>query len=140
MSHVQIYDRAMCCSTGVCGPQVDPVLPRFAADLEWLKGSGHQVDRFNLAQEPLAFAQNSDVQKQLREAGVDCLPLVFVDGKLLSRGDYPSRENLALWTSTEIQKSDLGATGCCSSAKPAASKNLLPMADNGCCSGESGCC
>ena len=35
---VQVYDPPMCCSSGVCGPNVDPVLPRFAADLEWLKG------------------------------------------------------------------------------------------------------
>lgn len=31
----QVYDKPMCCATGVCGPQVDPVLPRFAADLDW---------------------------------------------------------------------------------------------------------
>ena len=37
---VEVYDPAMCCSTGVCGPVVDPVLPRFAADLEWLAGKG----------------------------------------------------------------------------------------------------
>ena len=30
----------MCCSTGVCGPAVDPQLPRFAADLEWLARKG----------------------------------------------------------------------------------------------------
>lgn len=52
MSKVQIFDKAMCCSTGVCGPQVDSVLPRFAADLDWLKHPGHEVQRFNLAQAP----------------------------------------------------------------------------------------
>jgi hypothetical protein len=40
MSKVQVYDKPMCCSTGICGPQVDPVLPRFAADLDWLKSQG----------------------------------------------------------------------------------------------------
>ena len=38
MSTVQVYDKPMCCSTGVCGPDVDPVLPKFAADLDWLNG------------------------------------------------------------------------------------------------------
>lgn len=122
MSRVQIYDRAMCCSTGVCGPQVDPVLPKFASDLEWLKQQGHEVDRYNLAQDPAKFAENATVQQMLGEAGVDCLPLVLVDDRVVSRNDYPSRENLALWTGTTLQ-----------------TKPSLPMADGGCC-GDSGCC
>ena len=122
MSHIQIYDRAMCCHTGVCGPQVDPVLPKFAADLEWLKEQGHRVDRFNLAQNPEPFATNSTVQKMLSEEGVDCLPLILVDGQVVSRTDYPSRQNLALWTGTKLPSSV-----------------TLPMADGGCC-GDSGCC
>ena len=58
MTKVQIYDKAMCCSTGICGPQVDPVLPKFSADLDWLKDQGHDVVRFNLAQDPAEFAKN----------------------------------------------------------------------------------
>jgi len=55
MKNLQVYDKPMCCSTGVCGPQVDPVLPRFAADLDWLKSQGNEVERFNLAQQPMAL-------------------------------------------------------------------------------------
>ncbi len=33
MTTIEVFDPAMCCSTGVCGPQVDPDLARFAADL-----------------------------------------------------------------------------------------------------------
>lgn len=95
MSTVRIYDRAMCCSTGVCGPQVDPVLPRFAADLDWLKNQGQDVVRFNLSQAPAEFAKNELVQQLLRSEGVECLPLVIVNDHLVSRGEYPSRENLA---------------------------------------------
>ncbi|PQO42437.1 arsenite efflux transporter metallochaperone ArsD [Blastopirellula marina] len=115
MSHVQIYDKPMCCSTGVCGPEVDPVLPRFAADLDWLKTQGHQVDRFNLAQQPIEFTKNADVQKLLESDGVECLPLVLVDGKPVSRGEYPSRDNLALWTGTgsKDQALPLSSGGCC---------------------------
>ncbi len=101
MSKVLIYDRPMCCSTGICGPQVDPVLPRFASDLEWLKGQGHDVERFNLAQQPQEFAGNPQVQELLRSDGTDCLPIVIVDGQVVSRGDYPSRKELAEWTSTD---------------------------------------
>lgn len=123
MSKIEVYDRAMCCSTGVCGPQVDPTLPRFAADLDWLKSQGHQVDRYNLAQEPAQFASNQLVQKMLTEDGIECLPLVLVDDRVVSCGEYPSRSNLALWTGT--------------SQKTAS----LPMADSGeCCGGSTGCC
>lgn len=124
MSNVQIYDKAMCCSTGVCGPQVDPVLPRFAADLDWLKSQGHAVTRFNLSQNPAEFAKRELVKQMLADEGVECLPLVIVDDRVVSRSEYPSRENLAMWTGTTI--------------KP---KTTLPMADSsGCCSGNTGCC
>jgi hypothetical protein len=32
MSKVQVFDPPMCCSTGVCGPEVDPALVRFASN------------------------------------------------------------------------------------------------------------
>jgi AhpD family alkylhydroperoxidase len=87
----------MCCSTGVCGPSVDPQLVRFAADLDWLKGQGVSVERFNLAQEPRAFAENVAVKDALGVSGGAALPLVQVDGEVKSRGVYPSRDELALW-------------------------------------------
>lgn len=118
MSHVQVFDKPMCCSTGVCGPQVDPVLPRFAADLDWLKSQGHEVERFNLAQQPDAFAKNADVQQLLAAKGVDCLPLVMVDGKPVSEAEYPSREKFAAWTGSVAKTTSLplsSSGGCCGS-------------------------
>lgn len=122
MSKVQVFDKALCCSTGVCGPQVDPVLPRFAADLDWLKNQGHDVERFNLAQDPAQFASHAVVQKMLSDEGIECLPLIIVDERVVSRSEYPSRDNLALWTGTKQQKP------------------TLPIADPGDCCGDTGCC
>jgi hypothetical protein len=98
MSILQVYDPAMCCSTGVCGPSVDPVLPRFSGDLEWLKSKGVQVERFNLAQEIAAFTANVIVKAALHSKGTECLPMVFVDGNVVSEGTYPTREQLASFT------------------------------------------
>ena len=53
----------MCCSTGVCGPHVDPQLPRFAADLEWLRNQGLEVARYNLAQQPRVFVETETVKQ-----------------------------------------------------------------------------
>ena len=97
MTIMHVFDPAMCCSTGVCGPSVDPQLVRFAADLDWLKSQGISVERFNLAQEPRAFAENAAVKDALEVTGEAALPLVEVDGEVKSRGVYPSRDELALW-------------------------------------------
>jgi hypothetical protein len=122
MTTIQVFDKPMCCSTGVCGPQVDPVLPRFAADLAWLKGQGHSVERFNLAQQPAAFTENRDVRQAIEAQGTDCLPLILVDGQIVSRGEYPLRDTLSLWASTEssppllvVQPANTccGGSGCC---------------------------
>ncbi len=98
MKSIQIYDKPLCCSTGVCGPQVDPVLPRFAADLDWLRNHGLSVERYNLAQEPDAFIKNGVVHELLTAKGTDCLPLIFVDGQLVDQSQYPSREMFVKWT------------------------------------------
>lgn len=95
MKKLEVYEPPMCCSSGVCGPKVDPVLPRFAGDLEWVKAQGVTVARFNLAQQPLAFAENATVREALEREDVTCLPLVLVDGSIVSRGAYPARECLA---------------------------------------------
>ena len=123
MKTIQIYDKPMCCSTGICGPQVDPVLPRFAADLDALKNAGHTVERYNLSKQPQAFIQNAEIHALLSTEGTDVLPVVMVDGQVVSRGIYPSREMLAVWTGD-------------AAAKPVS----LPIASEGCCSGSTGCC
>ena len=94
MTRVEIFDPPLCCSTGICGPEVDAELPRFAGDLAWLSRSGVEVVRFNLAQEPAAFARNPIVLEAMKK-GDDALPLVLVDGEIASTGQYPTREELA---------------------------------------------
>ena len=98
MTAVHVFDPAMCCSTGVCGPSVEPELARFAADLDWLKSQGISVERFNLSQQPGAFAADAAVKGALEAKGEGALPLVKVDGTVRSSGVYPSRAELAAWS------------------------------------------
>ena len=63
MKTIQVFDPALCCSTGVCGADVDQALVIFSADVAWAKLNGAQIDRFNLAQEPVAFAENNTVER-----------------------------------------------------------------------------
>jgi len=117
---LEVYDPAMCCPTGVCGVEVDPVLVQFAADLAWAGAQGVAVQRYNLGQEPQAFAANPAIVKEM-EAGMERLPIVVIDGQIASTGLYPSRAQLA-------QKLGLALTA--DAAPPAKS----------CCSPKTGCC
>lgn len=91
---IRVYDPAMCCSTGVCGPSVDPELVRFARDVAWLKHHGVEVERFNLAQEPAAFVENPTVLALMQEKDAAVLPVVLVGDEVVAAGAYPSRQDL----------------------------------------------
>lgn len=97
MTTIHVFDPAMCCSTGICGPSVDEQLVRFAADLDWLKSHGVQVERFNLSQQPAAFAADVEVRDALQAKGEAALPLIKVNADVQSMGMYPSRGQLAKW-------------------------------------------
>ena len=121
MPDIKVFDPPMCCSTGVCGPDEDDIPAQFASALEWAKKQGASVDRYNLAQQPGAFAQDAKVKGLLESDGVDCLPLVFVDGEVLTKAGYPSRSDLAasLGLQAEAASSDseekvAASGGCCS--------------------------
>jgi AhpD family alkylhydroperoxidase len=98
---IRVFDPPMCCSTGVCGPSVDPELVRFAADLDWLKAQGVEIERFNLSQQPFDFTGDPEVNAALQAGGVDVLPIVKVGGRIQSQGCYPTREQLAAWAEVE---------------------------------------
>lgn len=103
MKPIEIYDPAMCCSSGVCGIDSDPQLTHFAADLKRLTEAGLQVRRFSLAREPEAFVANPVIRQLLDERGSAALPAVLVDGNLVSQGRYPLLGELAAWTGFESQ-------------------------------------
>ena len=128
MASLQVFDRPLCCPTGICGPDVDPALVAFAADLRWLAGKGIAVERINPAQQPQAFATHEIVRAELQQHGNGCLPLVLVDGVVVSRGELPDRARLAAWTGVSL------AAGA-----------QLPVVSEGCCGNgdegsSTGCC
>ncbi len=129
MSKVEVFEPALCCATGVCGDDVPQELVTFSADLEFVRSRGGDVSRYNLASEPLAFAQNEAVKAFLNVAGSDGLPLVLVDGVTAMTGRYPDRVQLATWAGVQMSA--------------AVGPNLLDLTDtsaaDGCC-GDSGCC
>lgn len=88
MKNIQVYDPPMCCSTGVCGNDIDPALVNFSAMLTQLSARGVKVERYNLGQQPMAFVQNAVVKELLDKEGMESLPAIFVDGALHLKGRY----------------------------------------------------
>ena len=97
MKSIQVYDPAMCCSSGVCGPDIDPILPQVARFLHQLQEHGVKVERYNLSQQPMAFVQNAEVKAHLQFEGVEALPLIFIDGQLALKSSYPDLEKRREW-------------------------------------------
>lgn len=95
MTSLTIFDPAMCCSTGICGAEIDQKLVDFAGDLDWLKSQGIEVKRINLSSEPALFAENELVKSVLENSGVEGLPVIIAGDALKSSGQYPARETLA---------------------------------------------
>lgn len=126
MSTIAVFEPALCCSTGVCGPDVPQELVTFSADLDWLRDQGVAVSRFNLASEPGEFAGTPAVLDFLQVSGSEGLPLILVDGTIAMAGRYPSRGELARWATPKA-------------AVPA--RAALPMAGSagGCCGGGGSC-
>jgi hypothetical protein len=128
MKTLKIYDPPMCCSSGVCGPSVDPKLLKLAADVAFLKSRGVAVARYNLGHQPEAFTASPLVLAEMGEEAEN-LPLFVVEGAVKARGIYPNRAEMAAW---------FGILPEAASDKPNAE---LPMASSRCCdSGEEGCC
>lgn len=113
MPNIQIFDPALCCSTGVCGVEVDQNLVNFAADVDWAKQNGAQIERFNLAQQPMPFAENAAVKGFLERSGQEALPLILVGGEVAMAGRYPSRADLARWAKIAQVTAGTPQGGCC---------------------------
>ena len=118
-SRLQVYDPPMCCPSGVCGLEVNPQLARFFSDLDWLRQQGVEVERYSLSSHPAAFAQQQAVREALKNEGNDCLPLIVVNGSIVSKGIYPTRSDL-------MKLSGLNSKQVRAEATPAAASSVEP--------------
>ena len=131
MKKVQIFEPAMCCSTGLCGVGVDPELLRISTVLNALKNNGITVDRFNLNSAPMEFVNNKTVNRFIRSKGVSGLPITLVEGEIVISGRYPTNEELV-----KILNVSLGSLGQSNISK----FKVMPkkQGGNGCSGGN--CC
>lgn len=125
MSKMEIYDPAMCCSTGVCGPSVNPELIRVAAVIENLKKNGVEVKRYNLSSNPQAFLNNAVINRELNTKSAKILPITIVDEKIVKEAGYPTNEEFSAYlgvnldkiqsvpVKAKIRRCNRGPKGCC---------------------------
>ncbi len=93
---IQVFDPATCGPGNACGVQRDPESLRFAAALSRLREQGVTVTRANLALDRAAFSSNPVVVAEIKKNPL-VLPLVLIDGEVVSRKEYPSLGSLANW-------------------------------------------
>jgi Arsenical resistance operon protein ArsD len=136
MTTIHVFDPAMCCSTGVCGPSVDPRLALLAADLDWLRAQGVAIERFNLAQQPAAFAADAAVRAVLEAKGDTGLPVIKVNDEIKSVGEYPSRADLATWAGIVTRLPimlETAPASCCATAPGERSADTAGANGGKCC-------
>jgi len=92
---LELFEPAMCCQTGVCGPSVDQQLIDLREDLRWVQAQGATVSRHNLSSDPDAFVANAKVSGLMAAFGDGALPALLVDGEIEIHGRYASRDELA---------------------------------------------
>ena len=120
---IELFEPAMCCQSGVCGPSVDQQLIDIREDLRWAQHQGAKVTRHNLSSDPDAFVANPKVTGLMSAFGEKSLPALLVDGDIVMHGRYPTRAELAGFLA----------------AKPDPVAEL-PVSSDGCGCGSSGCC
>lgn len=89
---ITILDPAMCCSTGVCGSDVDDSLVETAAHVKWLKSLGIEVSRHNISNDAEAFKSYPEAMKELKTEGMDSLPYILMNDQILISGRYPDKQ------------------------------------------------
>jgi arsenite methyltransferase len=119
MEHrIELFEPAMCCQSGVCGPSVDQTLIDLREDLRWARHQpGVSVSRHNLTSDPDAFVANANVTGLMAAFGEPALPALVVDGEIVLHGRYPSRKELAgfLAARSEPIEQPTATGGCCGS-------------------------
>lgn len=103
MKKLAIYEPALCCSTGVCGPSVDEDLLRITGVMKKIKEMDDvMMVRYNLAANPNSFVRNKLVTDQLEIDGPDCLPLTLVDDEIVKIGAYPSNKEISAYLGIQV--------------------------------------
>src|SRR5699024_258901 len=90
-----LYEPALCCSTGVCGPSVDEDLLRITGVMKQVKEEDDvMMVRYNLASNPNSFVRNQNVIDTMQNEGQDSLPITVLDGDIVKICIYKTNKKI----------------------------------------------
>ena len=115
MLNIEIYEEAMCCSTGVCGPEPDETLIKVNQINEYLKQNQIEVQRYNMNNNPNEFIQNKEVIRLIQDKGNEVLPITFIEGNIAKTGAYITQEEADEIITVNQMRNEgcCGGDGCC---------------------------
>ena len=115
MKKMIIFEPAMCCSTGVCGPSVDETLLRITTVVNTLQNKGILIERYNLSSNPQIFVDNKIINEILEKDGVDSLPVTVLDGEVIKQKEYPTNSEICkyLEITEDLLNIEKESKGCC---------------------------
>ena len=86
-----IYEGAMCCPTGICGPEPDKDLIVFNETLKKLQDEYDgrlTIIRASLVFNSLAFSANGEIRQLVKENGPGILPITTMNGRIVAKQKY----------------------------------------------------
>ena len=96
MTELTLYEEAMCCSTGVCGPDPDDELVEVSAALDQLEEEFDvEVSRANMQHNIEQFLETQQIADLVEEHGPSILPITVVDDEIVAKEAYLSYDELA---------------------------------------------
>lgn len=105
MKRLAIYEPALCCPTGVCGPSVDENLLRITGIMKQVREKeGVMMIRYNLASNPNSFVRNESVVARMESEGENALPITVLDGEIVKTGAYPTNEEINEYLDIQLTK------------------------------------
>jgi Arsenical resistance operon protein ArsD len=97
MVKLTIYEEAMCCSTGVCGPDPDTELVEVTHAVDKLEEEFTDVEitRANMSSDIERFLEHEDVSDAVESNGPSVLPITTVNDEIIAKEEYLSYDELA---------------------------------------------
>jgi len=92
-----IYEGAMCCATGVCGPEPDRELIAFNETVKRLQSEYDarlKIIRASLTFNSLIFLAHAEIAQLVKENGPGILPITTIDGEIIAGQRYLKYEEL----------------------------------------------
>ncbi|MEI7616399.1 MAG: arsenite efflux transporter metallochaperone ArsD [Actinomycetota bacterium] len=97
-----VYEGAMCCSSGVCGPEPDKELIEFNETLKKIKLEFKDIEitRASISFNANMFLENKEISQIIKEEGQKILPITCINNRIIMKQKYLKYEQLK----EELQK------------------------------------